>query len=286
MSRNVSIVVPCYNEVNEVENTVQQLTNVMKNHEGETEIIMVNDCSTDGTGDVLNGLSDKITVINNDRNLGYGGSLKRGFRKAKFDTIVITDADGTYPNDRIPELVSMMDESDMVVGARVGKNVKIPLIRRPAKWFITLLAIYLSGVKIPDLNSGLRVMKKDIINRFMNIFPNGFSFTTTITLAMLTNNYAVKFEPISYFSRVGQSSIRPIHDTINFIQLIFRTVMYFKPLKVFLPFAFIFLFASISVLVYSLVFMDRVMDVTVMSLFVCSVQCFTIGLLADLVVKK
>ena len=118
----------------------------------------------------------------------------------------------------------------MVVGARLGAQAKIPLIRKPAKWFITRLASYLANFNIPDLNSGLRLMKKEIVQRFINILPAGFSFTTTITLAMLTNDYVVSYIAIDYHTRTGKSKIKPIRDTVKFIQLIVRTVMYFNPL--------------------------------------------------------
>lgn len=282
----VSIVVPCYNEENAVRETAEELVATMKESGWDFEILMINDGSKDKTGEILDSLDLPIRVLHNDPNLGYGGTLKRGFREASHEIIVITDADGTYPNKEIPMLLGYIGNHDMVVGARTGSNVKVPLIRRPAKWFITKLASYLAAYPIPDLNSGLRVMKKPILDRFGGILPEGFSLTTTITLAMLTTGYLVKFKPIDYFHRVGQSSIRPIRDTLKFMQLIVRTVMYFRPLKVFVPASLTFFAASIGILIYSLVFTNQVMDVAVMTMFICSVQAMGIGLLADLIDKR
>ena len=282
----VSIVVPCYNEENAVRETAEELVKTMEESDWNFEILMINDGSKDKTGEILDSLDLPIRVLHNDPNLGYGGTLKRGFREATHETIVITDADGTYPNKDIPKLLEFSRNHDMVVGARTGSNVKVPLIRRPAKWFITKLASYLAEYPIPDLNSGLRIMKKPVLDRFAGILPEGFSLTTTITLAMLTTGYLVKFEPIDYFHRVGQSSIRPIRDTLKFMQLIVRTVMYFRPLKVFVPASLTFLAAAIGILVYSLFFTDQVMDVAVMTMFICSVQSMGIGLLADLIDKR
>src|SRR5262249_30531562 len=149
--------------------------------------------------------------------------------------LAITDADGTYPIDDITNLARQTDGFDMVVGARTGSHVKIPFVRRPAKWFINQLANYLSGHKIPDLNSGLRLFKRELAERFFSLFPEGFSFTTTITVSGLTNGYQVKFVPVNYFKRVGQSSISPLRDFFGFMFLVVRLVTYFKPLNVFLP---------------------------------------------------
>jgi glycosyltransferase involved in cell wall biosynthesis len=283
---SVSIIVPCYNEENAVRETAEELVRTMTESGWDFEILMINDGSSDKTGEILDALEPQIRVLHNDPNLGYGGTLKRGFRDASHEIILITDADGTYPNKDIPSLLEHIHQYDMVVGARTGANVKIPLVRRPAKWFITKLASYLAEYPIPDLNSGLRIMKKPILERFGGILPEGFSLTTTITLAMLTTGYLVKFVPINYFHRVGQSSIRPVRDTLKFIQLIVRTVMYFRPLKVFAPASLAFLVAAIGILTYSLLFSDNVMDIAVMTMFICSVQSMGIGLLADLIDKR
>ena len=197
----LSIIIPAYNEVKGIESTVRALELVVKNIDFDVEVIFVDDGSTDGTSEKLNDSVDglaKIRVINHDVNQGYGAALKTGIRNSVFDYIAITDADETYPNERIPEFYSMTLENnlDMLVGARVGKNVKIPLIRKPAKWALNKLANYLAGYEIPDLNSGMRIMKKETLMKYLNILPQGFSFTTTITLAMLTNSYKVHYEKI------------------------------------------------------------------------------------------
>lgn len=283
-----SVIIPAYNEGKAIRLVLIEIDNALNNFGNSYEIIVVNDCSTDRTRDEVIASGIPVILIDHSDNMGYGAALKTGIKKSKYDLIVITDADGTYPNERIPELVSLVnnEDLDMVVGARTGANVKIPLIRRPAKWAITKLANYLSGKKIPDLNSGLRVMRKSIIKKYLNILPDGFSFTTTITLAMLTNGYSVKYVPIDYFKREGKSKIKPIKDTLNFIQLIVRTVLYFNPLKVFIPlsislvvFAFLLLFASWQ-------FLGKIMDVTFGVVLMAAVMVLAIGMLADLIDKR
>jgi glycosyltransferase involved in cell wall biosynthesis len=285
----VSIIIPVFNERDGIESTLQHLKQIMSNANFENEIIIVNDGSNDGTEEILKKLNkDDFTVINHEINSGYGAAIKTGIIASNFDCIALTDADGTYPNIIIPELVKICyDENyDMVVGARVAKNVKIPLIRKPAKWVITKLANYLSGTRIPDVNSGLRVMKKSIVNKFANILPNGFSFTTTITLAMLTNNHSVKYIPIDYFFRKGKSKIRPIYDTLNFLQLIIRTILYFNPIKVFIPLSLFLIMLAFIVLAGSWLFLERVMDVGFGVILMAAVMVMAIGLLADLIDKR
>ena len=204
-----------------------------------------------------------------------------------YSHIAITDADETYPNHRIPEFYKFINERDldMVVGARVGKMAKIPLIRKPAKWFLNKLANYLAEYEIPDLNSGLRVMKKETVKKYLNILPEGFSFTTTITLAMLTNGYRVQFEPIEYFHRSGSSKIRPIYDTLNFIQLIIRTILLFRPLKIFLPLSLLMLLTGFVLILYR-VLVGESFGVTATVIFVGSIQILAIGMLADLIDRR
>jgi len=285
--KKISIVIPVYNEEKEsLSNTISQLFRIP--WPGNMEIIVVDDGSDEKVKDLKISSMDRIKIIRHKRNRGYGAALKTGISNSCNECIVITDADGTYPNERIPELVEMFEKSnfDMVVGARVGRNVKIPLIRKPAKWFITKLASYLTEKKIPDINSGLRVMKKDVVEKYLNILPDGFSFTSTITLAMLTNGYRVKYVPIDYFERKGKSKIRPIRDTLNFIQLIIRTVMYFNPLKIFVPLSLSLVLLALLVLAGSWIFMGKAMDVTFGVILMTSVMVLAIGMLADLIDKR
>ena len=281
----VSIVIPAYNEETGCLPVLRQLVATMEDSELEYEIIVVDDGSTDSTPEKLEELEGAITVIRHSRNMGYGAALKTGIRASVHDLIAITDADGTYPNERLPELVGLIEGQDMIVGARIGKSVKIPLVRRPAKWAINQLANYLAQTNIPDLNSGLRVMRREVLDRFIRLLPSGFSFTTTITLAMLTNGYPVHFEAIDYEHRAGRSKIRPIRDTLNFIQLIIRTVMYFRPLRVFVPLSLLLILASVGVLVASYL-QGEVMDVTTVVLFVAGIQLLGTGMIADIVDRR
>lgn len=285
----VTIVVPVYNEEKGVEGVLERLAKLDLG--APVEILAVNDGSKDGTAAALAAIVRRIPnlrVVTHAANQGYGAALKTGFSHAKNDVVVITDADGTYPEDRIVDLLRCIDDgAEMAVGARLGENVHIPLIRRPAKAFLRRLASFLAGTPIPDLNSGLRAFRRDLVLTYRPILPQGFSFTTTITLASLTNGHRVDYVSVDYAQRHGRSKIRPFKDTLGFTALIIRTVLYFNPLKVFYPVAGLILVGLLGSLYYD-IFVEEpanLGDKTVL-LFVLLVQVLSVGLLADLIEKR
>lgn len=280
----VSVVIPLYNEYRTVGVVIDNIKRVMDSSGSKYEIITVDDGSTDKSVQIV---KDKkgIIVLENYFNLGYGASLKIGIRHASYDTILIIDADGTYPTEKIPELLRYADKYDMVVAARVGETVEWPILRRMAKALLNKLANYLSGQRIPDLNSGLRVMKKENVMTFLNILPSGFSFTTTITLALLTNNYTVKYVSINYSHGKRKSKFHPIKDTTNMLVLIIRTVLYFNPLKIFLPMSMV-IFSFGLILLLCRIFILKAFGITILILFISSFQLLAIGMLADLIDKR
>jgi glycosyltransferase involved in cell wall biosynthesis len=280
----VTVIVPAYNEEESIGPVLGQIKEVLGGAGIPYQLLVVDDGSTDRTVEISQ--SKGAEVVRHPTNRGYGAAVKAGCRRARHETIVITDADGTYPNDQIPHLVSLMADYDMVVGARTGKEVHVPLIRRPAKWLINTLANWFTRTRIPDLNSGLRALRRELVLRFYPVLPDGFSFTTTITLAMLANGYLVQYVPIDYHRRVGQSKIRPVRDTLNFTLLIIRTTVYYAPLRVFLPLAGLLLFAGVAVGLYSLLVLDRFMDATTIVLVLAALQIAAAGLLADMVDKR
>jgi glycosyltransferase involved in cell wall biosynthesis len=278
---NVSIVIPAFNEEQSIASQIQAVRQVMDQTEWVYEIIVVNDGSTDGTAKEAAGQGAKLISLPENR--GYGAALKTGIAKAQADLIVIIDADGTYPCAAIPELLSKVDQYDMVVAARTGRDVHIPFERRAPKWFLNHLASYLAGRHIPDINSGLRVFKKPLVERFQALLPSGFSFTTTITLALLCNDFQVLYVPIDYLPRQGKSKIRPI-DFYNFIVLIVRATTIFNPLKIYLPFGAIFFLGGMSKLIYDIVTHWNLSEGAIMGLFSAGI-IWAIGLLADLITK-
>ncbi len=284
--RPFSVVVPVYNEVDAVSETLRRIEKALGSIPSPWEIIVVDDGSTDRTYEELKTEKiPKLKLMRHATNKGYGSALKTGIRAARYDVVVITDADGTYPSARIPELVAEMGEHKMVVGARTGKNAKIPILRRPAKWILGILANYLMSFKCPDLNSGLRAMEKELLLKYFDFLPNGFSFTTTITLLLVTKAYPVKYIPIDYATRIGKSKIRPIQDTLYFLQLIIRTIMYYDPLKIFLPISLPLIVTGFLLILYQAIVNQNITTVSVI-ITLSGIQILAIGMLADLIDKR
>lgn len=231
----VTVVIPAYNEELGVRAQVESIRQVLSSYEIPHEIIVVDDGSRDGTAQEALGAGAR--VLQHTQNRGYGASIKTGIAAAKHEKIVISDADGTYPSQEIPELVAKLETADMAVGARTGQEVHIPLVRRPAKWLLGRLANHIAGQSIPDLNSGLRAFRRECVRQYFPVLSNRFSFTTTVTLALMADDYRVVYHPINYYKRVGTSKITPRHF-MDFVILVVRMAMLFQPLKVFVPLAF------------------------------------------------
>ncbi len=238
MTKDVSIIIPAYNEQSGVGQVIAEVREILQTHGIGAEIIVVDDGSTDDTARTATLAGAR--VIRHRSNRGYGAALKTGIAAATHDLIAIIDGDGTYPAEHLPDLFDQLERADMAVGSRSRRGVRIPLVRRPAKWLLNRLANYVSNARIPDLNSGLRAFRRDVVMQYFPILPDQFSWTTTITLAMHCDKYAVTYTPISYRVRTGRSKIVP-WDAGSFLILILRTSMLFRPLRVFLPLVFVFL---------------------------------------------
>lgn len=279
--------IPCYNEEGAIKETIDSIVEQISN-DPTCEIIVVNDGSTDNSQSILVELEKsypQLRVVEHERNRGYGAALKTGIRVARSELIAITDADATYPNERIPELVETCQNYDMVIGARTGDSVSYSKIRAIPKFFLKIWVSWLADQKVPDINSGLRVFRKSVAEQYFGILSDKFSFTITITLAMLTTYRRTLFVPIDYHHRVGNSKIRPIRDTLRFASIILRTGMYFTPIRAFAP-IFIGLFIlALGSLVYDLFVLQNLTDKTVL-LFLFSMNVSMFALLADMIDKR
>src|SRR5215218_7312569 len=254
---DVSVVLPCYNERDHVELEVKRIRTALTAAQMTYELLCVDDGSTDGTREILQATPGIRTILL-PRNQGSGTARRIGTQQARGQVVVWTDADMTYPNDRIPELVAQLDDTyDQVVGARRTEAGTYKLARVPAKWAIRKLASFLTNTDIPDLNSGLRAFKRSVAEPYLRLLPAGFSCVTTITLAFLSNGHQVKYVPIDYFKRAGHSKFHPLRDAYNYIIQVLRMVMYFNPLRVLMPvaltlFAATFFKAGIDLVVHDL----------------------------------
>jgi glycosyltransferase involved in cell wall biosynthesis len=274
---NVSIVIPAFNEEQGVAQVIGELRSVLSQHGINAEILVIDDGSGDGTAQAAAAAGAR--VFRHRSNRGYGAALKSGIAAASGEAIVMTDADGTYPCQYIPEMLERLKAADMVVGARIGANVKIPAIRRPAKWLLNQLANYLTKTQIPDLNSGLRAFRKEVVMQYFGMLPDQFSWTTTITLAMHCDKYAVAYLPIDYRARKGKSKIVP-WDAGSFAVLILRTAMLFRPLRIFIPVVLLCLLYGIVKMSIDMT-RDPNISASALLAFVSALIILLIGMLGD-----
>lgn len=219
-----SIIIPVYNEQEAIMNFILNLKNTLQNINISAECIFVDDNSTDNTSKILQEISD-IKLITHSNNLGYGASIKTGIQRAGGDIICIIDCDNTYSPYEIQKLASFIDSYDMIIGARMNNNIyNFPFCQKMAKHCICLLLSLIFKQKILDINSGFRLMKKDIVKKYLPILPDGFSFTSSITLAMLLDNCKMKYVPVSYSKRIGKSKVNIFNYVINFIKSYYRII--------------------------------------------------------------
>jgi glycosyltransferase involved in cell wall biosynthesis len=225
---SVSVVIPAYNESTSIADVVGGL----RSHAAWREIIVVDDGSTDGTGD--RAAVAGATVVRHPYNKGNGASVKTGIRRAAGEYVLIVDADGQHPPQDAVRLVSRLGEYDLVIGAR-SVETQATEARRVGNHALNRLASYLTGRDIPDLTSGFRGATASGLREFLHLLPNGFSTPTTTTLAFIKAGYNVAFEPVHAKQRAGASNIRLARDGAKFLIIIFKIVTLFSPLRIFLP---------------------------------------------------
>ena len=274
----LSVVVPAYNEAAALGSVLDELTAKLTSLEVPWEVLVVDDGSTDGTGDALAGRSD-VTVIRHAKNRGYGASLKTGIDRSRFSHVLFFDADGQFDPQEIPELHRVGREADMAAGKRGGDS-DAPILRRPGKKILAWTANYLAKTRIPDLNCGYRVVRRDLLLRHRHLLPDTFSASTTLTLLLLKGGYDVRFVPVRIRRRTGTSSVNILSDGFDTLMLIVRLITLLDPLRVFLPASGImFLLAVAWGLRYFLV--NGVISMATLFLLISAVLTFFIGLLAD-----
>ncbi|HEY8270758.1 MAG TPA: glycosyltransferase family 2 protein [Pseudobdellovibrionaceae bacterium] len=282
---SITVIIPCYNESIEVlKDTVTKTANSLsKTHPGAFEILVINDGSKKVNYDSIDFAKLNARMIKHDYNQGYGASLMTGVMAAAHSWIGIADSDGTYPIERFHEFMSYAEKYDMVIGKRPWKD--IPLIRRPAKMILHKFACFMAGAEVEDLNTGMRIFRKEIVLRYKGLFPKRFSFTSTLTMIHATSGQRVKAIDIDYAKRVGSSSIRPIADTIAFFSLVLRLSLYFNPLKIFIPLSFFFLLSAIArgVRDYNL---NSAFGGLTLVLFFMGFQLFFFGLIAEVINRR
>ncbi len=276
MTESVSVIIPAYQERATIGELVCSIQNVFSSLPYAFEIIVVDDGSTDGTGDAARLAGAK--VLTHPYNKGYGASLKTGVRFAVYRTLLLLDADGQHDPKDIPRFLAERSTFDMVVGARKG-TAGSPFWRKPGKLFLGWLANRLTGIRIPDLNCGYRALDREMALRFLPIMPEGFSFSTTSTIAAFKAGYLVRYLPIEVTTRNGRSTVRA-RDGFLTILLIIRLVTLFAPLTVFLPASLVSFLVGAFFTVHGYMYYGEA-SVKGLIALLASVQFFLFGVMVD-----
>jgi glycosyltransferase involved in cell wall biosynthesis len=273
----VAVIVPAYNEQDAVRSTVEHVRRTLAAASVPHEIVVVNDGSDDATSAQARGAGAQ--VIDFPDNIGYGHALKTGIAATDSDLVAILDADGTYPPEALPAMIAMAEHADMVVGDRGAAMNNVPWVRRPAKWMLKVLASVVAQRRIDDVNSGLRVFRRSALEQFVPLLPDGYSFTTTITLCMLATNLTVVYHPIDYGRRIGHSKIRARHF-FKFVFLVVRLTVFFQPLRIFLPLGAILFVAGAAKAI-----VDSSLSATAAFAMLSAILVWSVGLLADMITR-
>ena len=282
MGDELTIIIGAYNEEEGISKTIEGLKFLLDKY--NWKLIVINDGSDDNTELEIKKWANKsnISYINHPYNKGYGAALKTGIRTAETPLIAFYDADGQHRPEDLLNLYNNFNNYDMLVGER-GKDSHQEWIRKPGKWILGKVANYLTERKIPDLNSGLRVMRRNIIVKMLHLFPDGFSFSTTSSVAFMNMGYNTGYYPIKVNKRLGKSSVKQLKHGSNTIMLILRLIVLFNPLKVFLPTSLILIFIGlIYEILFGIIFIPGISIIGgALLLFLAGILIFFFGLVVD-----
>ena len=278
----ISVIVPAYNEESNIANTVRAIFSIMNQEEYRPfEVIVVDDGSTDNT--LREAQKTDAKVLMHPHNIGYGRSIKDGIHAAAADTIVICDADGTYPIEEMKKIVNQYNLGfDMVVGARSGKNYDEYFMKKALRLVLQALVEFTSGRKIPDINSGLRAFSKKTVIPYFTRLCDTFSFTTSLTLAYMMTGKFVHYIPIGYHKRVGKTKVRLFRDALRTLQFIIEAIVFYNPIKIFLLFSIFLVILSIFCFLISFYFSVLAGYILGLSSLLLAILMFGIGLIAVL----
>jgi glycosyltransferase involved in cell wall biosynthesis len=269
----VSIVIPAFNE----SESIADVVGVLRGAAAWREIIVVDDGSSDGTGEKA--AAAGATVVRHPYNIGNGAAVKNGIRRATGEYVLIVDADGQHPPEDALRLAERLGDYDLVVGARSG-STQATQARRAGNGALNRLASYLTGRDIPDLTSGFRGARASALREFLHLLPNGFSTPTTTTLAFIKGGYRVTFEPIHARQRSGQSKIRLARDGARFLMIIFKIVTLFSPLRIFLPISAASFVLGVAYGIWNVIVHSRIPNGSVL-LILFSAVVFLVGLVSE-----
>jgi glycosyltransferase involved in cell wall biosynthesis len=277
----ISVIIPAFNECDSIASTIARIKTIFEDLQTSYELIVIDDGSTDGTGQQAESAGAKL--VHHPLNMGYGRSLKDGIRAATYETIVITDADGSYPLESIPQLLTLFHKGyDMVVGARTGDRYDGALTTRLLRWTLKCIVEFTAGRSIPDINSGLRVFNRSWAMNHFNRLCDTFSFTTSLTLACMMKGGSVAYLPIPYHARIGTSKVHLFRDSLRTLQYVAESATYYNPLKIFTLLSFFCLFMASLFFTIGVVWQLKSAFAAGVGCILLSILVFAMGLLAVL----
>jgi glycosyltransferase involved in cell wall biosynthesis len=281
-SDGVTFIVPCFNEEPDIlVRTVARIRETAEAAAPAHEILVVDDASSRCSYDAV--ALGGARLIRHNKNRGYGAALSTALRLAQYPWIGIIDADGTYPVERFAEMLRLTSEYQMIIGARRWRDIY--WLRRIPKRCLTSLASFLADSSIPDLNSGMRVFHREIYDGHRRIYPDRFSFSSTLTMVGLTNGFETYFLGIDYSERIGRSSIHPLKDPVRFAYQLLRLSLYFRPLRFFVPLSGLIALMAVARGTRDLLLSNHFGGLTLVLCFM-AFQVFFFGLIAEIVNKK
>jgi len=248
-NKTLSVVMPAYNE----EQVIGKVLSQLDAFDFIDEIVVVDDGSQDGTVAAVEASPVSVKLVQHPYNIGNGAAVKSGIRAASGDLILLMDGDGQHPPSEIPHILQYSDKYDMVVGARTSDS-DTHWVRDFGNWVFNTYASYIVGYPVPDLTSGFRLVNASIARSFVYLLPNGFSYPTTLTIALFRAGYAVKYHPFVSPAREGKSKIRPLRDGMRFMLTLTRLATLFVPLKIFIPISLLVMAVSGSYIAWRLIF--------------------------------
>ncbi|MGE5639963.1 MAG: glycosyltransferase family 2 protein [Clostridia bacterium] len=274
----ISIVLPAKNEARNLEALLPRLQAVAARLGAQTEIIVVDDGSSDDTRKVCEARG--VRVISHPYGSGNGAAVKSGARAARGEILAFMDADGQHDPELLSQLLAKLEEGyDMAIGARTAGD-HAGVHRLAANTFYNWFASWMVGRPVPDLTSGLRVVRADKFRRFLYLLPNGFSYPTTITMSFFRSGYPVAFVPVAVHRRGGRSHIRLFRDGVRFLLIIFKIGTLYSPLKLFAPISAAFFATGLGYYLYTFFTAHRFTNMSAL-LFITSVLVFVVGLLSE-----
>ncbi len=273
-SLKTSIVIPAYNEGETISAVVEAARKAIG---ADGEILVIDDGSTDDTAGLARAAGAR--VIRHPYNIGNGASVKTGIREARGEVLILLDGDGQHRPDDIPRFLEKIGDYDMVIGARAWRS-HASFLRWGANTLFNLFARYLTGMKIADMTSGYRAVRRDLARKFVYLLPNRFSYPTTITLALIKSGHSVAFIPIDTGPRGGKSKLRPWKEGIRFVVIMLRIATLYSPFRVFFPVSVFFFLVGMGYYLYTYVTQHRFTNMSAL-LLVNAVVVFLIGLVSE-----